>query len=75
MYMIMNKNLALKELNRDSSLTETIVKLVNQGKVSAIINSGIYHSISDPERLRLTEEYLKPKKILLTKFRKSYLLG
>ena len=64
-YMIMNKNLALKELNRDSSLTETIVKLVNQGKVSAIVNSGIYHSISDPTRLKITEEYLKPKKILL----------
>ena len=49
----------------DVSFSDIIFKLVCDQQVSGIIVRDAYHSISDPERLKLTEEYLKPKKILL----------
>jgi len=45
--------------------SDIIAKLVSERQVSGMIVNDAYHSVSDPKRLELTREYLKPKKILL----------
>jgi histidinol-phosphate phosphatase family protein len=49
----------------DVSFSDIIFKLVRDRQVSGMIVRDAYHSVSDLERLKLMEEYLKPKKILL----------
>lgn len=47
------------------SFSDIIAKLVTARQVAAMVVVDAYHSVSDPDRLKLTEAYLKPKKILL----------
>jgi D-glycero-D-manno-heptose 1,7-bisphosphate phosphatase len=47
------------------SFSDIIAKLVSAGQVAAMVAGDAYHSVSDPERLKLTEGYLASKKILL----------
>lgn len=65
-YMLVNKNAAFNYLTKISpSFTGTIIKCVEEGTVSADISPHPYYSISDPQRLKITADYLKPKKIIL----------
>lgn len=47
------------------SFSDIIAKLVAARQVAAMVLGDAYHSVSDPDRLKLTEKYLKPQKILM----------
>jgi len=64
-YMIASKKIFEYYGEIDVSFSEIIAKLVSAGLVAGMIIGDAYHSVSDPDRLKLTEEYLKPKKILM----------
>jgi D-glycero-D-manno-heptose 1,7-bisphosphate phosphatase len=64
-YMVVDKSIFAYYQDIDVSFSEILVTLVMHGHVAGMIVGDAYHSISDPERLRLTEAYLKTKKILL----------
>jgi len=65
-YMIVEKDqtLAFYEVP-ECSFSSILKKMVAQHQISAWIQLDAYHSISDPERWKMTEEYLRPKKIIL----------
>jgi len=50
---------------KDVSFSDIITRLVSAGEVAGMPVLDAYYSVSDTERLKLTEAYLKPKKILL----------
>lgn len=64
-YMISNKEVFRYYDDIDVSFSDIIAKLVKKHQVAALEVKDKYYSISDMERLKLTEEYLKPKKIFL----------
>ncbi|MBI5570803.1 MAG: HAD-IIIA family hydrolase [Desulfomonile tiedjei] len=64
-YMIASKKIFEYYGEIDVSFSDIIAKLVSAKLVAAMIVGDAYHSVSDPDRLKLTEEYLKPKKILM----------
>lgn len=64
-YMIASKKIFEYYGEIDVSFSEIIAKLVSARLVAGMIIGDAYHSVSDPDRLKLTEEYLKPKKILM----------
>jgi histidinol-phosphate phosphatase family protein len=64
-FMVMSKKIFDYYQEVDVSFSDIIVRLVSEKQVSGMIVNDAYHSVSDPERLELTREYLKPKKILL----------
>jgi len=65
-YMIVNKFFLFNQFKKkDCCLSDLIKKISSTGKANALIQNNGYHSISDPERLLITEKYLKPKKIIL----------
>lgn len=64
-YMIASKKIFAYYGAIDVSFSEIIAKLVPVRLVAGMIVEDAYHSISDPDRLTLTEEYLKSKKILM----------
>jgi D-glycero-D-manno-heptose 1,7-bisphosphate phosphatase len=64
-YMIASKKIFEYYSEIDVSFSDIIAKLVSARLVAGMIIGDAYHSISDPDRLKLTEEYLTPKKILL----------
>ena len=64
-YMIASKKIFDYYGEIDVSFSEIIAKLVSARLVAGMIIGDAYHSVSDPDRLKLTEEYLKPKKILI----------
>ena len=47
------------------SFSSILRKMAAQRNISAWVQQDSYHSISDPIRWKKTEEYLKPKKIIL----------
>lgn len=49
----------------DFSFSALLKKLAQLQRIAGLIVSDPYHSISDPERLILMGEYLRPKRILL----------
>lgn len=51
--------------HKDESFSEVISDLSTKGDVSTVLVETGYSSISDPVRLSLTQDFLKPKKILL----------
>ena len=51
--------------DKDISFSEILRRLVAERQVGGFLIEDAYHSISDPERLALTERYLRPKKELL----------
>jgi len=65
-YMIIEKDKVLSFYNDpDCSFSLILHKMASQQQISAWIQNDQYHSISDPDRWKKTEEYLKPKKIIL----------
>ena len=64
-YMLASKFIFRYYEDNDISFSDVIAKLVLAEQVTGFISNDSYHSISDPERWKLTEKYLAPKKILL----------
>jgi histidinol-phosphate phosphatase family protein len=64
-YMIADKNIFKYFDGIDISFSEVITRLVAEQQVAGMLNEDAYHSISDLDRWKLTEQYLTPKKILL----------
>ena len=65
-YMIVEKERTMEFFETpECSFSSVLRKMAAQQKISAWIQHDAYHSISDPERWKKTEKYLKPKKILL----------
>ena len=65
-YMIVEKERTLEFFETPQcSFSSILRKMAAQRQINAWIQHDTYHSISDPERWRKTEVYLKPKKILL----------
>ena len=64
-YMSVNKRKLLNSLDKEKCLSKTLEILSNKGELSCIKGDGIYHSISDINRLKLMEGHLKPKKIIM----------
>jgi histidinol-phosphate phosphatase family protein len=65
-YMIVEKERTLKFFETpECSFSSILRKMAIQKQISAWIQHESYHSISDPERWKKTEHYLKPKKLLL----------
>lgn len=64
-YMIASKKVFEYFGEIDVSFSDIIAKLVSAKLVAAMIVGDAYHSVSDPDRLKLMEEYLTPKKILM----------
>ena len=64
-YMIASKKIFEYYGEIDVSFSEIIAKLASAGCVAGMVVGDAYHSVSDPDRLKLMEEYLKPKKILM----------
>ena len=69
-YMLVEREKVLKEMADckefpDVNFSTVLQKLAQKKEISGLIVKDSYHSISDPERLLLMDEYLRPKKILL----------
>ena len=60
-YMIVEKNQTLAfYTDPDCSFSSILQKMTTQNEISAWIHRDEYHSISDPERWKRTDEYLSP---------------
>ena len=69
-YMVIDREEILKYFPSftgfpDFSFSALLQKLAQEQEIAGLVVHDAYHSISDPERLALMREYLKPKKILL----------
>jgi len=64
-YMVILKEIFTYFDEVDVSFSDIIFKLVCDQQVSGMVVRDAYHSVSDLKRLKLTEEYLSSKKILL----------
>jgi histidinol-phosphate phosphatase family protein len=65
-YMFVEKEKTLKYFETpECSFSSVLRKMAEHQQVRGYLQYDAYHSISDPERWKKTEEYLKPKKILL----------
>lgn len=65
-YMMVNKKKILKEFDiKNCSFNYIIKKLSSKHQISALVQDDKYYSISDIDRMKLAEKYLRPKKILL----------
>ena len=64
-YMIASKEIFKFITDNNSSFSDVIAQLVLEHQVAGMVGGDAYHSISDPDRWKLTEKYLTPKKILL----------
>ncbi|MCW8899145.1 MAG: HAD-IIIA family hydrolase [Gammaproteobacteria bacterium] len=65
-YMIVEKEETFKYFETpECSFSSILRKMADSKQISAWVQKDAYHSISDPERWRKTEEYLSFKKIIL----------
>lgn len=65
-YMIAERDRLLPVFeDPDKSFSVTLRRLVGERQLAGLVSRDPYHSISDTERLRLTELYLASKRILL----------
>ena len=65
-YMIIERGRMLDAYNvPDVSFSEILEKLVRAGQVSGLVSGDSYHSISDLNRLKLAEQYLAVKRVLM----------
>jgi len=64
-FMITDKRIFDYYQEIDVSFSDILFNLVSVRQVSGMIVNDAYHSVSDPERLELIREYLKPKKFIL----------
>jgi D-glycero-D-manno-heptose 1,7-bisphosphate phosphatase len=65
-YMIVEKSQTLAFYRvPECSFSSVLKEMADEHQISAWIQRDAYHSISDPERWKKTEEYLSSKKIIL----------
>ncbi len=65
-YMIIERGRMLDAYGvPDVSFSEILEKLVRTGQVSGLVSGDSYHSISDLNRLKLAEQYLAVKRVLM----------
>jgi histidinol-phosphate phosphatase family protein len=64
-FMVTDKRIFKYYQKVDVSFSDILFKLVSSRQIGGMIVKDAYYSISDPERLEYTREYLKPKKIIL----------
>ena len=64
-YMLLSRNIFEYFKKPDCSFSEVLELLAKAKQLSAYLLENVYYSVSDPERLKITEKYLVPKKILL----------
>ena len=65
-YMLVQKNQVLNYWNGGNmNFSSLMMSAVREGKASGIVCEDNYYSVSDPQRLEITRQYLKNKKILL----------
>lgn len=64
-YMAVNRDRLLAALDAEASLSVTLKRLAEDGMLCGVEGAGFYHSISDLDRLRLAERYLKVDRVLL----------
>jgi len=65
-YMMVQRDPVLAILQKSpGSFSAVLQNLAKSNQLGAWEQGDVYHSISDPERLQLTEEYLRPKRIIL----------
>lgn len=69
-YMVVQRDGILKEFPSypnfpNFSFSDVLKKLAKQQRIAGLVVRDAYHSISEPKRLALMREYLRPKKILL----------
>jgi histidinol-phosphate phosphatase family protein len=65
-YMVVERDSILTLIDPpDVSFSSVLQRLAKQGDLAGLISGDQYHSISDPKRWKLTEQYLTPKRILL----------
>jgi D-glycero-D-manno-heptose 1,7-bisphosphate phosphatase len=65
-YMIVERDSILARFNNpDVSFSTILAALARRGELAAVVSADSYHSVSDPGRWKLAEQYLAPKKILM----------
>lgn len=64
-YMLLSRRIFEFYRQPDCSFSEILERLAQEGQLAGYLVGDVYYSISDPERLKITEQYLAPKKILL----------
>lgn len=68
-YMFVNRDPFLKQLNLNPPIPElnlsTVIKQLSDNLNINSYSVDFYHSISDPKRLSITKDFLRPKKIIL----------
>lgn len=65
-YMIVERDAMFDSMaDTHASFSFTLRRLSESGRLCGFVSRDPYHSISDPERLRLTERYLENKRLLL----------
>jgi histidinol-phosphate phosphatase family protein len=65
-YMVVERDTVLPLIKPvDISFSTVLQRLVNQGGLAGMVTGDHYHSISDPKRWKLTEDYLAIKRVLL----------
>ena len=65
-YMLVERDAVLPLIDPpDSSFSRVLQRLAERSALAGMVCGDRYHSISDPERWKITEEYLRIKRILL----------
>lgn len=65
-YMVVERDVVLRELtDPDVSFSRVLERLIRRGAVAGLVSRDPYHSISDYDRFKLAERYLKVKRIVL----------
>lgn len=64
-YMLLSSRVFEFYSRPDCSFSEILESLAQKCELAAHLVGDVYYSVSDPERLKITERYLTPKKILL----------
>ncbi len=64
-YMLLSRRIFEFYRQPDCSFSEILERLALEGQLAGYLVGDVYYSVSDPERLKITEQYLAPKKILL----------
>jgi histidinol-phosphate phosphatase family protein len=65
-YMIVEKEKTFSNFEEiDCSFSLVLQKMAINNQINAFVQDDAYYSISDPQRWKLSEKYLKPKKIIL----------
>ena len=64
-YMLLSRRIFEFYRQPDCSFSEILERLAQEGQLAGYLVGDVYYSVSDPERLKITEQYLAPKKILL----------